>query len=303
MAETTATIVRERSDQRLVGLRRIVIVPAFNEERSIAAVIAEIRAADPEFELVVIDDGSTDRTAAVAAAAGANVLTLPFNLGIGGAVQTGYQYALEKGFDLAVQVDGDGQHDPGEIASLLEPILDGQADMVVGTRFATAGGYRGTRVRRVGIRLFAAIVSLIVRARVTDTTSGFRAVNRKAIRLFAADYPPDYPEAEATVLLARHKLRMVEVPMQMRVRETGNSSIRDIVWRLGDLLGQQLSVVLDEKRLRPRDSEVERLLADSSKAKARLGWASEVALEEGLRRTIEEIQRSRGFDNAAVYNV
>jgi nucleoside-diphosphate-sugar epimerase len=96
---------------------------------------------------------------------------------------------------------------------------------------------------------------------------------------------------------------MVEVPMQMRVRETGNSSIRDIVWRLGDLLGQQLSVVLDEKRLRPRDSEVERLLADSSKAKARLGWASEVALEEGLRRTIEEIQRSRGFANAAVYNV
>jgi glycosyltransferase involved in cell wall biosynthesis len=225
MAETAATIVRERGGLRLAGLRRIAIVPAFDEERSIAAVIAEIRAADPEFELIVIDDGSTDRTSSVAGAAGANVLTLPFNIGIGGAVQTGYQYALEKGFELAVQVDADGQHDPGEIASLLEPILDGTADMVVGTRFATGGGYRGTRLRRVGIRLFAAIVSLMVRARVTDTTSGFRAVNRKAIRLFAADYPSDYPEVEATVVLARHGLRMIEVPVQMRVRETGNSSI------------------------------------------------------------------------------
>jgi glycosyltransferase involved in cell wall biosynthesis len=122
-------------------------------------------------------------------------------------------------------VDGDGQHDPSEIARLLEPILEGRADMVVGTRFVEGGGYRGTRMRRVGIHIFAAIVSMLVRARVTDTTSGFRAVNRKAIRLFAADYPHDYPEVEATVVLARHGLRMIEVPVQMRVRETGNSSI------------------------------------------------------------------------------
>jgi glycosyltransferase involved in cell wall biosynthesis len=210
---------------RAVGLRRIAIVPALNEERSIAGVIAEIRAADREFDVIVIDDGSTDRTSAVAEQSGAHVITLPFNLGIGGAVQTGYQYARDHDFDLAVQVDGDGQHDPSEIARLLDPILDGRADMVVGTRFAEGGGYRGTRLRRIGIHLFAAIVSLMVRARVTDTTSGFRAVNRKAIRLFAADYPHDYPEVEATVLLARHRLKMVEVPVQMRVRETGNSSI------------------------------------------------------------------------------
>jgi glycosyltransferase involved in cell wall biosynthesis len=210
---------------RAAGLRRIAIVPALNEERSIGGVIAEIRAADPEFEVIVIDDGSTDRTSTVAAKNGAQVITLPFNVGIGGAVQTGYLYARDHGFDLAVQVDGDGQHDPGEIARLLDPILDGRADMVVGTRFAEGGGYRGTRLRRIGIHLFAAIVSLMVRARVTDTTSGFRAVNRKAIRLFAADYPHDYPEVEATVLLARHRLKMVEVPVQMRVRETGNSSI------------------------------------------------------------------------------
>jgi glycosyltransferase involved in cell wall biosynthesis len=215
----------ERESGRAVGLRRIAIVPALNEERSIAGVIAEIRAADPEFDVIVIDDGSTDRTSAIAAENGAHVITLPFNLGIGGAVQTGYQYARDHDFDLAVQVDGDGQHDPSEIAKLLEPILDARADMVVGTRFAEGGGYRGTRLRRIGIHLFAAIVSLMVRARVTDTTSGFRAVNRKAIRLFAADYPHDYPEVEATVLLARHRLRMVEVPVQMRVRETGASSI------------------------------------------------------------------------------
>jgi glycosyltransferase involved in cell wall biosynthesis len=222
--ELVVTGPRTPSD-RVVAVRRIVVVPAHNEEDSVATVIGEIRAADPDFEIVVVDDGSTDRTTESAEKAGAIVLKLPFNLGIGGAVQTGYQYALENDFDLAVQVDGDGQHDPSEIARLLEPILEGRADMVVGTRFVEGGGYRGTRMRRVGIHIFAAIVSMLVRARVTDTTSGFRAVNRKAIRLFAADYPHDYPEVEATVVLARHGLRMIEVPVQMRVRETGNSSI------------------------------------------------------------------------------
>jgi len=202
-----------------------VIIPARNEEDSVAGVIGEIQAADPDFVVVVVDDGSTDRTAQVAEATGAIVLRLPYNLGIGGAVQTGYQYARENDFDIAIQVDGDGQHDPSEIPRLLEPILGGRADMVVGTRFAEGGGYRGTRMRRVGIHLFAAIVSLIVRQRVTDTTSGFRAANRKVIRLFAADYPHDYPEVEATVVLTRYGLKMIEVPVQMRIRETGNSSI------------------------------------------------------------------------------
>jgi glycosyltransferase involved in cell wall biosynthesis len=202
-----------------------VIIPARNEADSVAAVISEIRAADPDLDIVVVDDGSTDRTAQAAKATGAIVLRLPYNLGIGGAVQTGYQYALENDFDIAVQVDGDGQHDPSEIARLLGPILEGRADMVVGTRFAEGGGYRGTRMRRVGIHLFAAIVSMMVRQRVTDTTSGFRAANRKVIRLFAADYPHDYPEVEATVVLTRHGLKMIEVPVQMRIRETGNSSI------------------------------------------------------------------------------
>jgi glycosyltransferase involved in cell wall biosynthesis len=221
MAATTPA----RRDPRLEALRLLVIVPALNEEHSLATVIDEIRSVDRYAEVVVVDDGSVDGTARVAAASGAIVVKLPYNIGIGGAVQTGYKYALERGFDLAVQVDGDGQHDPREIPRLLEPLLDDRADMVVGSRFAPGGGYRGTPLRRIGIHIFAAVVSLMVRARVTDTTSGFRAVNRKAIRLFALDYPPDYPEVEATVLLVRHKLRMLEVPVQMRVRETGASSI------------------------------------------------------------------------------
>jgi glycosyltransferase involved in cell wall biosynthesis len=206
-------------------LRGLAIVPAYNEEASVGSVILELRAVEPDLEVVVVDDGSSDRTSTVAAAAGARVVTLPFNVGIGGAVQTGYQYALEHGFEIAIQVDGDGQHDPSEIGRVLEPILDGRADLAVGTRFAKGGGYRGTRLRRVGIRIFAWVVSLMVGQRVSDTTSGFRAINRKALRLFAAQYPHDYPEVESIVLLSRHGLRMVEVPVQMRVRETGNSSI------------------------------------------------------------------------------
>jgi glycosyltransferase involved in cell wall biosynthesis len=219
----TAPAVRSARSPR--KLRSIAIVPAYNEEGSLGQVLEEIRSVDPDLEIVVIDDASTDGTARVAVAAGVPVVHLPFNVGIGGAVQTGYQYALEHGFELAVQVDGDGQHDPREISDVFEPILGDRADLVVGTRFAKGGGYRGTRLRRVGIRIFAGIVSLIVRQRVSDTTSGFRAVNRKALRLFAADYPHDYPEVESVVLLSRHRLRMVEVPVQMRVRETGNSSI------------------------------------------------------------------------------
>ncbi|HEY6149930.1 MAG TPA: glycosyltransferase family 2 protein [Gaiellaceae bacterium] len=225
MSTQMAATTPARRDPRLEALRLLVIVPALNEEHSLANVIAEIRSVDPRFEIVVVDDGSADGTSRVASAAGAIVVKLPYNIGIGGAVQTGYKYALERGFDIAVQVDGDGQHDPREIPRLLEPLLDGRADMVVGSRFAPGGGYRGTPLRRIGIHIFAAVVSLMVRARVTDTTSGFRAVSRKAIRLFALDYPPDYPEVEATVLLVRHKLRMLEVPVQMRVRETGASSI------------------------------------------------------------------------------
>ncbi len=206
--------------------RGIAIVPAFREERAIGAVVAEIRATVPDLDVVVIDDGSNDGTAAVAHAAGAAVVRLPFNLGIGGAVQTGFKYALEHGYDHAVRLDGDGQHDPGELRKILAPMLAGEADIVVGSRFADGGDtYRPPLARRLGIGLFARIVSLLVRQRVTDTTSGFQALNRRGILLFAHDYPHDYPEVEATVMVIRHELRLLEVPVRMREREHGSSSI------------------------------------------------------------------------------
>jgi glycosyltransferase involved in cell wall biosynthesis len=220
-----AVVRTDASHARLVGLRRMAIVPAHNEEACIASVVLEIRAVDDELEVVVVDDGSTDRTATVAREAGARVVSLPFNLGIGGAVQTGFKLAREEGFDLVVRLDGDGQHVASELAKLLAPILDGTADIVVGSRFVGSREYRPPLARRLGIRLFAGVVSLLTRQRVTDTTSGFQACNRKAIGLFAADYPHDYPEVEATVMVVKHRLRLAEVPVAMRERSTGASSI------------------------------------------------------------------------------
>jgi glycosyltransferase involved in cell wall biosynthesis len=206
--------------------RVIAVVPAYNEEGAIGTIVDEIRAFDASFDVVVIDDGSTDATAKVAAEHGAAVVILPFNLGIGGAVQTGFKFALEQGYGLAVRLDGDGQHDPAELPKLLAPVERGEADIVTGSRFADgAHAYRPPFARRIGITWFAMLVSLLTRQRVTDTTSGFQALNRKGIALFAGDYPNDYPEVEATVLVFKHRLRLAEVPVQMREREHGESSI------------------------------------------------------------------------------
>jgi glycosyltransferase involved in cell wall biosynthesis len=210
----------------LAGLRRVAIVPALNEEHTVARVIEELRAFDAGLDIVVIDDGSTDGTADVASSLHAYVLRLPFNLGIGGAVQTGFRFAHERHYDIAVRVDGDGQHDPSQLGRILEPVLAGRADIAVGSRFAAdEGGYRSSRSRRVGIRILAAVVSRVVGQRVTDTTSGFQALNRQGIALFAGDYPHDYPEVEATVMVFRHRLRLAEVAVTMRERTGGNSSI------------------------------------------------------------------------------
>jgi glycosyltransferase involved in cell wall biosynthesis len=207
--------------------RIVAVVPAFDEEGAIGAVVAEIRAFDPSIDVVVVDDGSSDATSANATAAGAAVVRLPFNLGIGAAVQTGFRYALEQGYDIAVRLDGDGQHDPAELPKLLEPLGWDAADVVTGSRFRDDGdgAYRPPLARRLGISWFARLVSLLSGQRVTDTTSGFQALNRSGIALFASDYPSDYPEVEATVLLLKHRLRLVEVPVRMREREHGSSSI------------------------------------------------------------------------------
>lgn len=206
----------------------LAIVPAFNEAGAIADTVAAIGRCAPDFDVLVVNDGSTDLTALRAREAGAAVLTLPFNLGIGGAMQSGYIYAEEHGYEVAVQVDGDGQHDPRHIPELLEVLRsDGGLNMVTGSRFLDpeGEGYRSSAARRVGIRFFARLLSAITRQRVTDPTSGFRMTDRHGIELFANDYPRDYPEVEAIVLMHTHRLRSCEVPVVMAPRLTGVSAI------------------------------------------------------------------------------
>jgi glycosyltransferase involved in cell wall biosynthesis len=207
--------------------RNLAIVPAYNEAGAVAATVHDIRR-HSGFDVLVIDDGSTDDTAEIARNAGAHVIRHPFNLGIGGAVQSGYQYALEHGYDVAVQIDGDGQHDARHIPELLDRLKNSDdLNMITGSRFLVRenGGYRSSMPRRFGIRLFARILSVVVGRRVTDPTSGFRMVDRKGIQLFARDYPHDYPEVEAVLLSHFHKLRGEEMPVRMRERMSGVSSI------------------------------------------------------------------------------
>jgi glycosyltransferase involved in cell wall biosynthesis len=207
-------------------MRAIAIIPAFNEEDAIGKVVDEVFAFDPHLDVLVVDDASHDSTRARAQEHGARVVRLPFNLGIGGAVQAGFRYASEKGYDIVVRVDGDGQHDPAELRPLMDVVLNGEADICVGSRFAVGDGYRSSAARRVGIRVLARTVTLLTGQRVTDTTSGFQVLNRKAITLFAQDYPHDYPEVEAAVMVHKHRLRLVELPVRMRERAAGRSSIR-----------------------------------------------------------------------------
>jgi glycosyltransferase involved in cell wall biosynthesis len=204
----------------------LAVVPAYNEEGTVARVITAIHERAPEFDVVVVDDGSTDATAVEAERAGAKVVRHPFNLGIGGAVQSGFTYALEHGYDRLVQIDGDGQHDPGELHKLMEAMDEERGvDMVCGSRFLTAGEYRAPLSRRTGIRIFAVLLSRISGQRITDPTSGFRLYNRRAISLFARDYPHDYPEVEAILMVHFHQLAMREVPVRMFQRGGGVSSI------------------------------------------------------------------------------
>jgi len=206
--------------------RLVAIVPAWNESGAIGKVVDEIRAYDPAIDVVVIDDCSTDDTAEVAEAHGATVLRLPFNVGIGGAVQTGFRYALAHGYQVAVRLDGDGQHAASEIPKLLAPLETGDADLVIGSRFVDPGGaYRPPFARRIGIGVFARLVSILGGQRVTDTTSGFVAIDRMGIELFAAEFPHDYPEVEATLVALRSGLRVKQVQVDMRERVTGSSSI------------------------------------------------------------------------------
>ena len=205
-----------------------VVVPAFNEGRAVASVVRELRANLPGAAFVVIDDGSTDNTASEALNAGATVVTLPVNLGIGGAVQTGYRYALRHDFEYAMQVDGDGQHDAAEATRLLHPVFAGEADLATGSRWLGRGDYSATRGRRAGMHILSALVLWRTGTRFTDTTSGFRALGPTALALFGRSYPVDFPEVESIVLACQSRLSVMEVPVRMRERAHGRSSIAGV---------------------------------------------------------------------------
>lgn len=206
-------------------MRGLVIIPALNEERNLPRLLEALRRDAPAWDVCVIDDGSSDGTAALAREQGVVVLRLAQNLGIGGAVQTGYLWAREHGYQVAAQLDGDGQHDPLFLAAALAPIVEGRADLVVGSRYLGSAGFRSTAVRRAGIRYLCWFLRLRCGVRVTDPTSGFRLAGRRAIALFAASYPSDYPEPEAIARATRSGLAVCEVPVVMREREHGKSSI------------------------------------------------------------------------------
>lgn len=209
-------------------MRTLIIIPAYNEEESLPGVVRDLMKNMPSADVLVVNDGSRDATSQVARNLSVMVLNLPFNLGIGGAMQAGYLYAERNAYDLAVQFDGDGQHLAAEISKLIGPIAAGKADLVVGSRFLVSGGYRTPLFRKMGIWIFSFVLSRILGMVITDSTSGFRAANRRVIEFFAHTYPDDYPEVEALVLLHKIDLRVAEVPVAMQERTGGTSSITPI---------------------------------------------------------------------------
>lgn len=206
-------------------MKVLIIIPAYNEENSIEALLDELDTSYPQYDYVVVNDCSKDSTPQILKNRGANHLNLPINLGIGGGVQTGYIYAKEYGYDIAVQMDGDGQHLPEYLSHIITPVANGEADAAVGSRFIDKEGFQSSAMRRLGINLLSFLIRLMTGVKVTDVTSGFRAVNRKGIELFAANYAQDYPEPEALVVSAVNGLKTVEVAVKMQERTGGTSSI------------------------------------------------------------------------------
>ena len=206
-------------------LKVLVIIPAYNEEASILQVIQNLKKDCPYADYVVVNDCSKDNTLSILRENTASYVNLPLNLGIGGGVQTGYKYALEKGYDIAVQIDGDGQHDTAYLENVIAPICEGKADIVIGSRFINKEGFLSSGARRMGINILSSLIYVCCGQKVLDVTSGFRAVNRKYIEEYAKDYPVDYPEPEAIVTGLMKGARILEVPVVMRERESGISSI------------------------------------------------------------------------------
>lgn len=206
-------------------MKKLVIIPAYNEKDSILFTIKDIEENASDFDYVIINDCSTDNTMDICQYNGLNVINLPVNLGIGGAVQTGYLYAYKNGYDVAVQVDADGQHDAKYLGKMEEYLTKNQLDMVIGSRFIENEGFQSSGARRAGIRFFTGLIRILFGKKITDPTSGLRMCNKKTIEMFANEYPRDYPEPESTARLLRHKRKVEEVPVMMRERAGGVSSI------------------------------------------------------------------------------
>jgi glycosyltransferase involved in cell wall biosynthesis len=203
--------------------RVLVVIPAFDEEASLPATLAEVRAKAPQVDVVVVDDASRDRTTEVARAHGVPVLHHAVNLGVGGAMQTAFRFAMLHGYDVCVQLDADGQHDPASLPELLAPVLAERCDVAIGSRYVARSGYRAPIGRRLGMRLFSLVVRLAIGRRITDTTSGFRAYDRRVMEVCQHDFPRDFPDAPLLIMLARRGFSLLEVPVVMRERRAGQS--------------------------------------------------------------------------------
>lgn len=251
LEQTGIIPARREKEKSPDDLRLLVIIPAYNEEASLGRVIQKVRMELPSADIVVINDGSTDATPHIGEAYGAKVVSLPYNQGIGSAMQTGYMYGRNYGYDVAFQVDGDGQHDPVELVELLDALQNTNADIVIGSRYIEDRGYITPLLRRSGIVILATLISLIVRERITDPTSGFRAMNRRALLFCARNYPFDYPEPEAVVMFRRAGLTVCEIPVTMNPRYGGESSItplRSAYYMIKVIM----AIVIDLVRERPR---------------------------------------------------
>jgi glycosyltransferase involved in cell wall biosynthesis len=203
--------------------RALVIIPAHDEAESLPRTLDEVRAVAPECDVLVVDDGSTDGTADAARAKGVPTLRHPFNLGVGAALQTGFRWAVERGYAIGVQLDADGQHDPRYLSALIAEVREGRCDVAIGSRYITATGYRAPFARRLGMLLFSGVVRLALGKPIADTTSGFRAYGHEVMKVCQNDFPRDFPDAPLLIMLARRGFRLLEVPVEMRQRTAGTS--------------------------------------------------------------------------------
>lgn len=232
-------------------MKTLVIIPAYNEEECIKNTVTNLKRYNPNIDYVIINDCSTDSTKQICKDNNFNVINLPINLGIGGAVQTGYKYAYENNYDIAIQIDADGQHDPKYIKDMIKGIEEGN-DLVIGSRFIKKEGFQTSWIRRLGINLYSFLIKLLTHKEIKDTTSGYRAVDRKIIKLFSKNYPVDYPEPETDALIAKNNFKIKEIPMKMKERDGGKSSItplRSIYYAIKVGLAVMLACVAKEKEV------------------------------------------------------